>query len=88
MILVLENFPRAMNRFIVCIIRLLPDMEVELEMYIDEKDESAVMKKVSELTKHAKELGFKIGEIELKNKDYDGYKNKEKRKEDKKHRHG
>jgi hypothetical protein len=57
-------------------------------MYIDEKDESAVMKKVSELTKHAKELGFKIGEIELKNKDYDGYKNKEKRKEDKKHRHG
>jgi hypothetical protein len=58
-------------------------MEVELEMYIGEEDESAVMKKVSELTKHAKELGFKIGEIELKNRDHDGYKNKEKRKEDK-----
>lgn len=60
-------------------------MEIELEMYIGEKDESAVMKKVSELTKHAKELGFKIGEIELKNKNHDY---KEKRKEDKKHRHG
>jgi|Tabmets5t2r1_1033131.scaffolds.fasta_scaffold00571_9 hypothetical protein len=64
--------------------RFLPDMEVELEMYISEKDESAVMKKVSELTKYAKEMGFKIGEIELKNKDHD---HKEKRKEDKKHHH-
>jgi hypothetical protein len=59
-------------------------MEVELEMYIGEKDESAVMKKVSELTKYAKEMGFKIDEIELKNKDHD---HKEKRKEDKKHHH-
>lgn len=64
--------------------RFLPGMEVELEMYIGEKDESAVMKKVSELTKYAKEIGFKIGEIKLKNKDYD---HKEKRKEDKKHHH-
>jgi len=61
-------------------------MEVELEMYIGEKDESAVMNKVSELTKHAKELGFKIGEIELKNKDRNEHKDKEKRKEDKKRR--
>jgi len=53
-------------------------MEVELEIYIGEKDESAVMKKVSELTKYAKEMGFKIGEIKLKNKDHD-HKEKEKK---------
>ena len=41
-------------------------MKVELEMYIDEESESTVMERVSELTKHAKELGFRIGEIEIK----------------------
>jgi hypothetical protein len=30
-------------------------------MYIDEDDESIVMEKVSEIIKHAKELGFEIG---------------------------
>jgi transaldolase len=38
----------------------------EIEMYIDEDDETIVMQKVSSLTKQAKEVGFKIGEIEFK----------------------
>ena len=41
-------------------------MEVEIEMYIDEDDETLVMQKVSSLTKQAKDAGFKIGEIEFK----------------------
>jgi len=41
-------------------------MDVEIEMYIDEDDETLVMQKVSSLTKQAKEAGFKIGEIEFK----------------------
>jgi hypothetical protein len=41
-------------------------MKVEIEMYIDEDDETIVMQKVSSLTKQAKEVGFKIDEIELK----------------------
>jgi hypothetical protein len=41
-------------------------MKVELEMYIDEDDETIVMQKVSSITKQAKETGFKIGEIEFK----------------------
>jgi hypothetical protein len=40
-------------------------MNVEIEMYIDEDDETLVMQKVSSLTKQAKDAGFKIGEIEL-----------------------
>ena len=41
-------------------------MKVEIEMYIDEDDETIVMQKVSALIKQAKEAGFKIGEIEFK----------------------
>ena len=41
-------------------------MKVEIEMYIDEDDETIVMQKVSSLTKQAKQEGFKIGEIEFK----------------------
>jgi hypothetical protein len=41
-------------------------MKVELEMYIEEDDESKVMEKVSVVTKHATELGFRINELELK----------------------
>jgi hypothetical protein len=41
-------------------------MKVELEMYTEEGDESKVMEKVSLLTKHATELGFRINEVELK----------------------
>ena len=41
-------------------------MDVEIEMYIDEDDETLVMQKVSSLTKQAKDAGFKIGEIEFK----------------------
>lgn len=44
-------------------------MKVELELLIDDEDESAVMKKVSELTGHAKTLGFKVDEIEIKRED-------------------
>jgi hypothetical protein len=42
------------------------NMKVEIEMCIDEDDESVVMEKLSSLTKHAKEAGFKIDEIEVK----------------------
>ena len=41
-------------------------MKVEIEMYIDEDDETLVMQKVSSLTKQAKDAGFKIAEIEFK----------------------
>jgi hypothetical protein len=41
-------------------------VKVQIEMYIDEEDESIVMQKLSLLTKQAKEQGFNIGEIELK----------------------
>jgi hypothetical protein len=53
-------------------------MNVEIEMYIDEDDETLVMQKVSSLTKQAKDAGFKIGEIELK-------RSRHKEKEDKHH---
>jgi hypothetical protein len=45
---------------------LLARMKVEIEMYIDEDDETIVMEKVSSLTKQAKETDFKIGKIEFK----------------------
>jgi hypothetical protein len=38
-------------------------------VYIDECDESVVLNKISEITKHTKELGSKIGEFEFKNKE-------------------
>jgi hypothetical protein len=41
-------------------------MKVEIELYIEEDDEAVVMRKISSLTKQAKEEGFKINEIELK----------------------
>lgn len=40
-------------------------MKVELEMYIDEDQESVVMEKVLVLTKKAEELGFRIVETEV-----------------------
>ena len=53
-------------------------MKVEIEMYIDEDDETLVMQKVSSLIKQAKDVGFKIGEIEFK-------RSRHKDKEDKHH---
>lgn len=50
-------------------------MKVQIEIYIDEDDESIVMQKLSLLTKHAKEAGFKIGEIELKSSRHNNNKN-------------
>ena len=35
-------------------------------MYLEEDDESKAMDKISVLTERAKELGFKINEVELK----------------------
>ena len=40
-------------------------MKVELEMYVDEDQESIVMEKVLALTKKAEELGFSIVETEV-----------------------
>ena len=45
---------------------IIINMKVELEMYIDEDDETIVMQKISSLTKQAKDAGFKIDEIEFK----------------------
>jgi hypothetical protein len=61
-------------------------MKIKLEMYIDEDDESVLMKKVSELTKHAKEMGFKLAELEFKNREQHN-EHDSKRKENKKHHH-
>ena len=46
-------------------------MKVELELTIEEEDESAVMDKVSEITRFAKEQGFKVDEIEIERDDDD-----------------
>ena len=46
-------------------------MKIEIEMTIGEKDESLVMEKVSQIVQQAKELGFAVEEIELKNKEED-----------------
>jgi hypothetical protein len=51
-------------------------MNVEIEMYIDEDDETIVMQKVSPLIKHAKEAGFKIGEIEFEGSKHKEHKDK------------
>jgi hypothetical protein len=44
----------------------LLNMKVEIEMYMDEDDETIVMQKVSPLITQVKEAGFKIGEIGFK----------------------
>ena len=41
-------------------------MKVELELTIKDEDESEVMDKISEITRYAKEHGFKVEEIEIK----------------------
>ncbi len=43
----------------------LCEMEVELELVTNEKDEIQVMQKALDLAKKAKELGFSIKELEL-----------------------
>lgn len=58
-------------------------MKVELEMYTEEGDESKVMEKVSILTKHATELGFKINEVELKSGKHEEEEETEKEREEK-----
>ncbi len=43
----------------------LHEMEIELELLTNEKDEIQVMQKAMEIAKKAKELGFSIKEFEL-----------------------
>ena len=57
-------------------------MKVEIELLIDDEDESAVMKKVSELTGHAKNLGFTVDEIEIKRDDDDEEESEEEEEKD------
>jgi hypothetical protein len=51
--------------FIVLSCVSLREMEIELELLTNEKDEIQVMQKVMEIVKKAKELGFSIKELEL-----------------------
>ena len=48
------------------------EMEVELELLTNEKDEIQVIQKVMDLAKKAKELGFSIKELELETEEDDG----------------
>lgn len=57
-------------------------MKVELEMYMEEDDETKVMEKVSILTKHATELGFRINEVELKSGRHDKEEEEEEEREE------
>lgn len=58
-------------------------MKVELEMYIDEDQESIVMEKVSVLTKKAEELGFRIVETEVEGGKCEKQEEKEEEREEK-----
>jgi hypothetical protein len=51
-------------------------MRVEIEMYIDEDDETIAMQKVCPIIKQAKEAGFKIGEIEFKGSKHNEHEDK------------
>ena len=44
-------------------------MKVELELSIEEEDESAVMDKISGVIRLAKEQGFKVDEVEIERDD-------------------
>ena len=46
-------------------------MKVELELSIEEEDESAVMDKISGVIRLAKEQGFKVDEVEIERDDED-----------------
>jgi hypothetical protein len=63
-------------------------MKIEIEMTIGEKDESAVMEKVSQIVQQAKELGFAVEEIELKNKEEEDDEEKEEEGEGKQKKKG
>jgi hypothetical protein len=58
-------------------------MKVELEMYMEEDDETKVMEKVSILTKHATELGFRINKVELKSGRHEKEEEEEEEREEK-----
>ena len=44
-------------------------MKVELELSTKDEDESVVMDKISEITRYAKEQGFRVEEIEIERDD-------------------
>jgi hypothetical protein len=46
-------------------------MKIELELSIAEEDESAVMDKISEVVRYAKQQGFRVDEVEVERKDED-----------------
>lgn len=52
-------------------------MKVEMEMCTDEENELTVMEKASTMIKQAKQLGFEIGEIELKSHKHEEEEEKE-----------
>ena len=58
-------------------------MKVELEMYIDEDQESVVMEKVFVLTKKAEELGFRIVETEVEGGKVEEYEERQEEREEK-----
>jgi hypothetical protein len=49
----------------------LCEMEVELELLTNEKEEIQVMQKVMGLAKKAKELGFSIKELEFETQEHE-----------------
>jgi hypothetical protein len=49
----------------------LCEMEVELELVTNERDEVQVMQKVMDLVKKAKELGFSIKELEMETEEHE-----------------
>ena len=53
------------------------EMEVELELLTNEKDEIQVLQKAMDLTKKAKELGFSIKELEIETEKYEEDEKKE-----------
>ena len=57
-------------------------MKVELEMYIDEDQESIVMEKVLVLTKRAEELGFRIVETEVEGGKYEEHEERQEEREE------
>ena len=58
------------------------EMELELELLTNEKDEIQVIQKVMDLAKKAKELGFSIKELELDTEEDDDEEEEETEKEE------
>ena len=68
--------------FIIFTIVWFTEMELELELLTNEKDEIQVIQKVMDLAKKAKELGFSIKELELETEEDDDEEKEETEKEE------